>query len=109
MAMSLLLGCPHSDRRARVCGDSLAVFRHCASQGRLRRPAMQAVLEPALARVCTGAWRVTWRAIRRRLNMAADACAAEGVFWAWRLMDETVTERRLRVRWLAAPARSREG
>ena len=74
------------ERRVRISGDNLAVVRHCAAQGRLRRPCAQAVLEPALARVAAGGWRVSWQAIRRRSNMAADGEATARVFWAegWR-------------------------
>ena len=80
LAMLLLRARPEGERRARISGDNLTVARHCAAQGRLRRPCTQAVLEPVLARLATGGWRVTWQAIRRRLNMAADAEATEGFF-----------------------------
>ena len=52
-----LLGRTSSARRcARVCGDNLAVVRFGASQGRLRRPEVQCILEPALATMCTAGW-----------------------------------------------------
>ncbi len=48
----------------------------CGAQGRLRRACAQAVLEPQLA---LAGWQVSWSAVRRRLNMAADAEATEGI------------------------------
>ena len=77
--MELLCSCPDPRRSARISCGNLAIVRHCASQGRLRRPAAQAVLEPALARMSTRGWRSTWQAIRRRLNVASDAAATEAL------------------------------
>ena len=61
---------------------------------------MQTVVEPALSRLAAGAWSIGWQAVRRRLNMAADAIAVEAAFWARRLRDQGVLSRRTRVRWL---------
>ena len=95
----MLRECPDGGRRVRISGDNLAVVRHCAAQGRLRRPCAQAILEPVLAGLATGGWSVAWQAIRRRSNMAADALATEGVFWAARLRAGGVFSRLLRVSW----------
>ena len=89
----------HGERRVRISRDNVAVVHHCAAQGRLRRPCAQAVLEPVLARLAAGGWQVSWQAIRRRSNMAADGEATAGVFWAARLRRGGLLERRLRVRW----------
>ena len=99
MAMLLLMERPNDDRRVRICGGNFAVVRHCAAQGRLHKPCKQAVLEPALARLATGGWRVTWQAIRRRSNMAADAEATEGVYWARQIRDVGGAAQCWRVRW----------
>ena len=99
LAMLLLMERSDGDRRIRICGDSLAVVWHCAAQGRLHRPCAQAILEPVLARLATGGWRVTWQAIRRRLNMVADAEATEGIFGARQIRDEGGAARCWRVRW----------
>ena len=102
MAALLLRERPDGERRVRISGDNLAVLRHCASQGRLHKPCTQAVLEPVLARLASGGWRVSWQAVRRRSNMAADAEATDGVVWAARLRRDGVLARRWRVR-LACP------
>ena len=104
LAALLLRGCPDGERRVRISGDNLSVVRHCAAQGRLHRPCAQAVLEPVLARLAAGGWCVSWQAIRRRSNMAADSEATGGVFWAARLRGSGVLERRWRVRWAALGA-----
>ena len=75
------------ERRVWISGDNLAVVRHCAAQGRLRKPCAQAVLEPVFGRLAAGGWRVSWQAIRRRSNMAADGEATAGVFWAARFAE----------------------
>ena len=90
---------PDGERRVRISGDNLAIVRHCAAQGRLHRPCTQAVLEPVLARLASEGWRVSWQAVRRRSNMAADAEATGGVFWAAGLHRSGALRRRWRVRW----------
>ena len=45
---------------------------------------MEQGLQPLIAK----GWRLTWQAVRRRLNKAADALATLGVFWADRLRQE---------------------
>ena len=90
---------PDGERRVRISGDNLAIVRHCAAQGRLHRPCTQAVLEPVLARLASEGWRVSWQAVRRRSNMAADAEATGGVFWAAGLRRSGALRRRWRARW----------
>merc|ERR1739836_366791 len=53
---------------ARVVGDNLSVVRYCAGRARLHRLALQRVLEPALGLLSGLGWKITWLAVRRRLN-----------------------------------------
>ena len=100
MAIDMVCASGTGRRHSRTSGDNLAVVRFCVGQARLRRPAMQAVLEPGLARLALGGWAVQWLAVRRRLNMAADAIATRAVYWAARLRACGDMERRQEVRWL---------
>ena len=79
LAMALVLQLGDGVRRVRIFGDNLGVVRFCAAQGRLHRACAQAVLEPRLTQLALAGWQVSWRAVRRRLNMAADAEATEGI------------------------------
>ena len=94
MALMLVRERGEGVRRARISGDNLAIVRYCAHQGRLLRPGTQALLGDALTNLCEGGWQVAWQAVRRRLNMAADAAATEGVFWAGRIRREEIREPR---------------
>ena len=87
-------------RSARVVGDNLAVVRYCAGTARLRRATMQAQLEPALAAVAQQGWQLTWQAVRRRLNGAADSLATQGVYRAADLLQEGLAEMECDIRWL---------
>merc|ERR1711884_670952 len=69
----------------------------------MRRPAMQSVIEPGLMALGVGGWALAWQAVRRRLNMAADAAATEAVQWAGRLRADGATDPQVRVRWALAP------
>ena len=100
MAIDLVCSSGADRRHSRICGDNLAVVRFCAGQARLRRPAMQSVIEPGLARPSLEGWAVQWLAVRRRLNMAADAIAAEAVHWAARLRTAGGRQARQAVWWL---------
>ena len=71
-------------RLARVVGDNLAVVRFGAGAARLRRPAMHGLISPPLGHLEGAGWTLEWRAIRRRLNCAADAVATAGVYAAAR-------------------------
>ena len=99
LAMRILLKSQGSDRRVRINGDNLAIVCHCAAPGRLHRPGAQAVSEPALSRILACGWRVAWQAVRRRLNVATEDEATEGVFWARRIRGEDAPRRQWRVRW----------
>ena len=61
---------------------------------------MQAQLEAALATTLSQGWHLTWQAVRRRLNQAADALATEGVLWARDLAAQGVTTVSTRTTWL---------
>ena len=39
-------------------------------------------MDQGLRPLAAKGWRLTWQAVRRRLNKAADALATLGVFWA---------------------------
>ena len=66
-------------RRAIVSGDNLAVIRFGAGFGRLARPEMFLRLSQFAAALLARGWVLTWRAVRRRLNEAADELATLGV------------------------------
>ena len=85
LALGLLVECRGAGRLATVVGDNLAVIRYGASQGHLRRPHMQGLLEAPLARAALGAWAIAWFAVRRCFNAAADSVATEAVLEALRL------------------------
>ena len=52
---------------------------------------------------------MVWSAVRRRLNMAVDAEATEGIYWARRLRDEGCVDPRTSTRWLGGPDEARDG
>ena len=79
VGLDLLLQCQPSLRACRVVGDNLAVVRYGAGHGRTRRTEVQAVLEGALGRATALGWRLSWLAVNRRLNEAADAAASRGL------------------------------
>ncbi len=68
--------------RALITGDNLGVVRYGASQGRLRKPEMQGLLEGPLGELALGRWDLSWLAVRRRFNKAADEQATKAVQWA---------------------------
>ena len=72
-------------RRAAISGDNLAVIRFGAGVGRLARPDMFLRLCHLQAALLCRGWTLTWRAVRRRLNQAADELATIGVTWAGQL------------------------
>ena len=77
-------------RRAIISGDNLAVVRYGAGLGRLRREAMFSRLDGRIGALLSRGWQLTWRAVRRRLNRAADARATGGVRWAGALLAGAV-------------------
>ena len=86
-ALSLLEHVDTDPRSARIVGDNLGVIRYCAGTARLRRATMQAQLERSVGNVLARGWSLTWQAVRRRLNTAADVLATSGVRWAAQLAD----------------------
>ena len=87
-------------RAARIVGDNLAVIRYCAGNARMRRPYLQAQLELGLRNALQQGWQLTWQAVRRRLNRAADALATEGLRWAAQLRQLGDLNMQVRVSWL---------
>ena len=71
-ALQLLRKLRGPERCARVIGDSLAVVKYGAEKGLLRHPRMQSVMAHELAGALEAGWQLTWKAVRRRLNKAAD-------------------------------------
>ena len=70
-----------------MVGDNAAVVRHGAGLGRLARPALHELLADPLAATLEAGWQLSWLAVRRRLNTAADAAATSAVYWAGRLRN----------------------
>ena len=52
---------------------------------------MYARLDYRLGALLSRGWRIEWRAVRRRLNRAADRLATAGVQWAGSLVEEQAT------------------
>ena len=98
-ALHLLAALQPRSRHARVVGDNLAVIRYGAGTARLRRPAMQGLIGPTLSRLESTGWVLDWRAVRRRLNSAADTVATTGVFDAARLAEAGGLEPTLHTTW----------
>ena len=69
-------------------GDNLAVIRFGAVTGPLRRPGMHGLIVPVLAEAEAAGWALDWRAVRCRLNTAADEVATEAVHEAGLLASE---------------------
>eukprot|EP00959_Pyramimonas_sp_CCMP1952_P102593 2146057-Pyramimonas_sp.AAC.1 len=82
---------PHLEgptRMARIVGDNLAAVRYGAGTARYRRLHLAQQMEDALGQVGSAGWVLTWQAVRRRLNKAADSLATIGVYWADSLRRE---------------------
>ena len=99
LALSLLTALRPERRAARVVGDNLVVVRYGAGTARLRQPELQAHLELGLGRALSAGWRLLWCAVRRRLNQAAYALAAEGRAWADCLAGEGAVRIQARTDW----------
>ena len=79
-------------RAARAAGDNLNVVRYCASEGRIRKPCIQELLEGPLGDRAVRGWAMNWAAVRRRENEAADEAATEGVYMAAGMVEQGDTE-----------------
>ncbi len=82
LAINLLRASGTARRQASVVGDSLQAVRFCAGTSRLHSPDLHEHLDQGLADLAVEGWDVTWVAVRRRLNRAADACATAALQWA---------------------------
>ena len=98
LRLALHLACRHVEagHSLRVVGDNVAVVRFGAAQGRLRNPDHEALISPVLCEALVRGVRLSWAAVRRRYNRAADAVATEGVRWAARLARVGEAARRVR-------------
>eukprot|EP00972_Heterocapsa_arctica_P091661 13519453-Heterocapsa_arctica.AAC.1 len=65
-----------------MVGDNLAIIRYAASQGRLRHPSMQLVLDDPLKELVMTGWETSWLAVRSKVNSAAHAYANDDVLHA---------------------------
>ena len=72
-------------RAARVVGDNLAAARYGLGTGRYHHLHLCAQMDKGLRPLAETRWSITWQAVRRKLNVAADRLATLGAFWADRL------------------------
>ena len=110
LRLALLLAVRHvrPGRRLRVVGDNVAVIRFGAAQGRLRNPDHESLISPVLCDALLRSIHLSWTAVRRRYNRAADAVATEGVRWAARLATTGEIAPRVRFQLAAVPDHSAE-
>ena len=79
LALLLLLRTKATLRQARIIGDNLNVVRYGAERGAVRNPDIHGPMADALASAAEQGWALRWRAVRRRLNKAADEVATAAV------------------------------
>ena len=79
LALLLLLRTKAPLRQARTIGDNLNVVRYGAERGAVRNPDIHGPMADALASAAEQGWALKWRAVRRRLNKAADEVATAAV------------------------------
>jgi hypothetical protein len=63
------------------------VVRYGASQGMLRKPEVQSVLEPSLNQLASAGWSIEWIAVEGRHNSCAHDLATQARTEAKRLAD----------------------
>ena len=84
---------------ARIAGDNLQAIRFCAGTARLHAPALHEHLDQGLSDLAVEGWKVTWHAVRRRPNTAADGCATAGLLWAAHLAASGIATVAVCVQW----------
>jgi hypothetical protein len=113
LAINLLRACDTPQRHASIAGDNLQAIRYCAGTSRLHNPRLHEHLDQGLADLAVEGWDVTWVAVRRRLNRAADACATAALRWAAHLASLSIhdsgNDPRIYIRWRDAPAPAPDG
>jgi hypothetical protein len=77
LAIHLLIHSGASPKWGRTIGDCLSVVRYGASQGLLRRPEVQTVLEPSLNQLAAAGWVLEWIAVHGRHNTCAHDLATQ--------------------------------
>ena len=87
-----------------MVGDNLAVICYGAGTARLRRAKIQAHLEISLGAALAAGWRLSWQAVRRRLNGEADSLATEARRWAVELHADAARQAQVAVEWLPEAA-----
>ena len=70
---------------ARVAGDNLGTIRYGAGSSRFRQLSLYSQMEQALSHAQQHGWLLSWQAVRRRFNEAADELATAGIAWAHEL------------------------
>ena len=70
-----------------ILGDNLPVVRLGACNARVRPDNVWREVDDALMLIASRRWQVTWHAVRRHLNRAADALATFGVLAALRRLE----------------------
>jgi hypothetical protein len=108
LAINLLRASGAAQRHASIAGDNLQAIRYCAGTSRLHNPCLHEHLDQGLADLAVEGWDVTWVAVRRRLNRAADACATAALHWAAHLASEpghsSSVDPKIFVQWRDDPA-----
>ena len=99
LAMDLVRASGACIKVACVAGDKLQVVRFCAGNARLHAPALHDHLDQGLSDLAVEGWKVTWHAVRRRLNKAADGCATAGLMWAAHLADSGASDVTVCILW----------
>jgi hypothetical protein len=77
LAIYLLIHSGASPKWGRTIGDCLSVVRYGASQGLLRKPEVQSVLEPSLHQLAAAGWVLEWIAVHGRHNSCAHELATQ--------------------------------
>ena len=86
-AFSLLPAAHIPASSARVAGDNLGTIRYGAGSYRFRQLSLYSQMEQALSHAQQHGWLLSWQAVRRRFNEAADELATAGIAWAHALFQ----------------------
>ena len=88
---------------AQIVGNNLAVIRYVVGNSRFRRLVLQARLEQRLGPLAATGCSLSWQAVRRRLDKAADRLATRGAFWAEARRRASIASMRAHIAWHAHP------
>ena len=104
IALELLAAAQPAIRHARVVGDCINVVRYGAGESRMRRQAVQSLLEGPLGQLVSAGWRLDWLVVRRQLNEAAHEAATEGVARAAARAAQGADAPQVEVDWMGGAA-----